>query len=206
MTARLTQTYEEVNPNIRRVRTQDMDSPPVGTFGAVPEAVQSTVSVAELGDKVIHQTILTLTDLAQAVVNGTEYQGTKIYTFPLGRILVMGVTASIAQKTTSAIDTTLNSGVTGALGIGTATASNVSLTSAMVDLLPSTAFTTSTVINVAGAAVGAALAASAQFDGTSTAKAVFINTAYATTADVDGNATQTLTGNVTITWVNLGDY
>lgn len=206
MTARLTQTYEEVNPNIRRVRTQDMDSPPVGTFGAVPEAVQSTVSVAELGDKVIHQTTLTLTDLAQAVVNGTEYQGTKIYTFPIGRILVMGVTASIAQKTTSAIDTTLNSGVTGALGIGTATASNVSLTSTMVDLLPSTAFTTSTVINVAGAAVGAALAASAQFDGTSTAKSVFINTAYATTTDVDGNATQTLTGNVTITWVNLGDY
>lgn len=206
MTARLTQTYEEVNPNIMRVRTQDMDSPPVGTFGAVPEAVQRTVSVAELGDKVIHQTTLTLTDLAQAVVNGTEYQGTKIYTFPLGRILVMGVTASIAQKTTSAIDTTLNSGVTGALGIGTATASNVSLTSTMVDLLPSTAFTTSTVIDVAGTAVGAALAASAQFDGTSAAKAVFINTAYATTADVDGNANQTLTGNVTITWVNLGDY
>lgn len=205
MPTRLTQTYEAVNANVVRVKSQDMDSPPVGTYGVVPEAVGSTVSVAEVGDKIIHQTTLTLTDLAQAVVNGTEYQGTKIYTFPVGRILVLGVTASIAQKTTSAIDTTLNSGVTGALGIGTATASNVSLTSTMVDLLPSTAFTTSTVINVAGAAVGAALAASAQFDGTSTAKSVFINTAYATTTDVDGNATQTLTGNVTITWINLGD-
>lgn len=174
--------------------------------GSVPVAVAASVTADESGDGVFHQTVLTLADLTQAVVNGTEYQGTEIYDFPAGRILILGVTASIAQKTTSAIASTLNSGSTGALGIGTSTASNVSLTGGMVDLLPSTAFTSSTVINVAGTAVGAALAASAHFDGTSAAKKAYINTAYATTGDVDADATQTLTGTVTISWINLGDY
>jgi hypothetical protein len=152
------------------------------------------------------QTTLTLNNVPQAVVNGTEYQGTKIYDLPAGRINVLGCTATLQQKTTSTIASTLNASVTGAISLGTATASNVSLTGTMVDLLPSTAFTSSATINVAGTAVTAALAASAQFDGTATAKDVYLNTAYATTTDVDANATQTISGTVTLTWVNLGDY
>jgi hypothetical protein len=35
---------------------------------------------------------------------------------------------------------------------------------------------------------------------------MFLNTAYATTADVDGDATQTISGTITVAWVNLGDY
>jgi hypothetical protein len=152
------------------------------------------------------KTTLTLDNVAQTVTNGTEYQSTQIYDFPAGRLLVLGVTATLQQKTTSAIASTINSGVTGAISLGTAAASNVSLTSTMVDLLPSTAFTSSTTINVAGTAVSAALAASAHFDGTTTAKDMYLNTAYATTADVDGNGTQTISGTVVITWINLGDY
>lgn len=152
------------------------------------------------------KTTLTLNNVAQTVVNGTEYQGTKIYDFPEGRILVLGCTARLQQKTTSTLASTLNASSTGAISLGTATASNVSLTGTMVDLLPSTAFTSSATVNVAGTAVTAALAASAQFDGTGTAKHIYLNTAYATTTDVDGDATQTISGTVTITWVFLGDY
>jgi hypothetical protein len=152
------------------------------------------------------QTTLSLNNVPQAVVNGTEYQGTKIYDFPDGRIHVLGCVATLQQKTTSAIASTLNASVTGAIALGTVTASNVSLTGTMVDLLPSTAFTSSATINVAGTAVSAALAAAAQFDGTTTAKDVYLNTAYATTTDVDANATQTISGTITITWCALGDY
>lgn len=154
----------------------------------------------------MHKTKLVLDNVAQAIVNGTEYQGTQLFTFPEGRILVLGVTATLQQKTTSAIASTLNSGVTGAISLGTATASATTLAGTMVDLLPSTAFTTSTTINVAGTAVSAALAASAQFDGTSTAKKMFLNTAYATTTDVDADATQTISGTIIATWIYLGDY
>lgn len=183
-----------------------IDGDPLDKAGAAvaPATGEIVTKHAQFGP--FCQTTLTLNNVPQAVTNGTEYQGTKIYDFPQGRILIMGVTATLQQKTTSVLASTLNASVTGAISLGTATASNVSLTSTMVDLLPSTAFTSSATINVAGTAVSAALAASAQFDGTSTAKDVYLNTAYATTTDVDGNATQTISGTVVITWCQLGDY
>lgn len=154
----------------------------------------------------LHQTTLTLDNVPQTVVNGTEYQGTKLFTFPEGRIAVLGVTARLQQKTTSTLASTLNASSTGAIALGTATASSTTLATTMVDLLPSTAFTSSATVNVAGTAVTAALAAMAQFDGTTTAKSMYLNTAYATTTDVDGDATQTISGTITFTWAWLGDY
>jgi hypothetical protein len=174
-----------------------------GAIGTVAAVDGLSVKHKQMG--VLVQSTFTLTDVAQAVVNGTEYQGTKLFDFPEGFIKVEGVVASLAQKTTSALASTINAGVTGAVSLGTATASNVSLTSTMVDLLPSTAFTSSATINVAGTAVVAGLAASAIFDGHSTAKSMFLNSAYATTTDVDGNGTQTFTGTIIVTWLALGD-
>jgi len=152
------------------------------------------------------QTVFTLTNVSQAVVNGTEYQSTLLFTLPKGRIQVLGTVATVAQKTTSALATTLNASSTGALAIGSAAATNVSLTSTMANMLPSTPFTSSATVNTAGTAVSGALAATAHIDGTTTAVPVYLNTAYATTTDVDGDATQTLTGTVKITWINLGTY
>jgi hypothetical protein len=214
VTDRYIEAEVAVNANVvqrRRVLLSDAGDTPTTTaagVGLVPAALAQSgqVVATEYGNGVVHQTVLTLAALAQTVVNGTEYQGTKIYSFPEGRILVLGVTASLAPTTTSAIASTLNSGVTGAVAVGTAAASNVSLTSTMVDLLPSTAFVTSTVINEPAAAVGAALAASAHFDGHSSHKDVYLNSAFATTTDVDADATMTWAGNITITWVYLGDY
>lgn len=154
----------------------------------------------------LFQTTLYLSDVPQTVVNGTEYQSTLLYTFPEGRIFVLGTTATLQQKTTSVLASTLNASSTGAISLGTAAASATTLSGTMVDLLPSTAFTSSATINVAGTAVSAALAAAAQFDGTSSAKAVRLNTAYATTTDVDADATQTISGTVVLTWLWLGDY
>jgi hypothetical protein len=175
-----------------------------GSAGTLETVSGLTVEHNVVGPLV--QTTFTLTDVAQAVVNGTEYQSTKLFTFPEGRISVLGVTASLAQKTTSTLASTLNASSTGALSLGSAAASATTLANTMVDLLPSTAFTSSATINVAGTAVGAALATAAQFDGTSTAIPVYLNSAYATTTDVDGDATQTFTGTITITWILLGDY
>lgn len=173
---------------------------------AVGAAFVDTVVAAEQISGAVHKTVLTLTDVAQTVVNGTEYQGSQLYTFPVGRILILGCIATLAQKTTSAIAGTLNSGVTGAVALGSVTASSTTLSSTMANILPSTAFTSSTTINVAGTAVSGALASDVQLDGTSTAVKVFLNSAYATTGDVDADATQTFTGSVTLHWVNLGDY
>lgn len=178
----------------------------VSAVGAVESAFSATVSAAESVHGAVHVTVLTLTDVPQAVVNGTEYQSSKIYTLPEGRILVLGSQATLAQKTTSALASTLNASSTGAVSMGSAPASNVTLSSTMVDLGPSTAFTSSATINVAGTAVNVVLAASAQISGVSTPVSLYLNSAYATTADVDGDATQTWTGTIRLVWMQLGDY
>lgn len=171
-------------------------------LGATEVATASAVETS-FGDG-CHRTVITLTALAQTITNSTaEYAGTKIYTFPVGRILFLGSTISFQQTTTSATATTIASEATGAFALGRATASSTSLTGQMVDLCPSTAYTASTTINVAATTAKAALAVSAQFDGTGTAIPVFFNTAIAT-GSADG--TQTITGTVTISWINLGDY
>jgi hypothetical protein len=174
--------------------------------GAANQPATGSITVKQEQFGAFCKTTLTLDNVPQTVTNGTEYQSTKIYDFQQGRVLVLGVTASLRQKTTSALASTINSGVTGAIALGTAAASSTTLSSTAANLLPSTAFTSSTTINVAGTAVNNALAASAHFDGTSTAVDVYLNTAYATTTDVDGNGTQTISGTVVITWVDLGDY
>ncbi len=196
-------SFKTIQPNTGSIHVIDGD--PLDKAGAAVAPASGEIVTKHVQFGPFCQTTLTLNNVPQAVVNGTEYQGTKIYDFPQGRLLVMGVTATLQQKTTSAIASTLNSG-TGAISLGTATASSTTLDSTMADLLPSTAFTSSTVINVAGTAVSGALAASAQFDGTTTAKDVYLNTAYATTTDVDADATQTISGTVVITWCQLGDY
>lgn len=168
----------------------------------------SGVSIEHFGHEQspVKQALITLSGVAQSVVNGTEHQGTKIVSFPQGRFLVLGVTATLQQTTTSVPSSTINGGSTGAVALGTATSSSTTLNSTMADLLPSTAFVSSTTQNVAGAAVSGALAASAQFNGTSTAIDMYLNSAYATTTDVDADGTQTWSGTILITYINLGDY
>lgn len=180
------------------------DDPTISGSITPPAIGTITQKIEQFGS--LHIIKLTLDNVGQTVVNGTEYQGTKLMTFPEGRILVLGVTATLRQKTTSALASTLNASSTGAIALGTATASSTTLATTMVDLLPSTAFTSSATVNVPGTAVSAALAASAQFDGTSSAKSMYLNTAYATTADVDGDATQTISGTITVSFIYLGDY
>lgn len=172
---------------------------------AVQPSTSGSVTVEHTAFGPFVQTTIRLDNVEQAVVNGTEYQGTKIFSFPQSRMYVVGATATLQQKTTSTLASTLNASSTGAIGVGTATASATTLATTMQDIIPTTAFTSSATINVAGTAVNAVLASPAVFDGTATAKDLYLNTAYATTTDVDGNATQTISGVVRVTWIDLGD-
>lgn len=176
---------------------------PFADVGTPVEGIGVTAKHVAIGGYV--QTTLTLNNVAQTVVNGTEHQGTKIFDFPETRMWVVGCVATLQQKTTSTLASTLNASSTGAIALGTGTTASTTLNGTAADFLPSTAFTSSATVNVAGTAVSGVLAAAAFFDGTGTAKDLFLNTAYATTTDVDADATQTISGTVLITWINLGD-
>lgn len=162
-------------------------------------ADSDTTTVQEYGDGVMHQTVLTLDAFPVSVVGatGVGFGGGKVYTFPEGRILVLGVTASISLDPLSS---NLDTADGGDYGLGTAIVADADLGDATdVDLCPSTS------IDPIGTAVGAALAASAQFDGTTTAKTVNVNILI-DDADIAGTEAIGVDGTIRITWVFLGDY
>lgn len=200
------QAQEAVNANVHHDVVFDLNQAASSTSGngSVPVGIAATAVAVESGNGVIHQTVITLAALDQLIANGQEYIGTEIYDFPEGRILVLGATASLTPVTTTTIATSIAAGATGHVSLGRVTTSGTNDTD-KVDLLPNTAFTSSATINVApvSAPVKIPLAASAQFDGTTTAIKAFLNTIVATDS-IDGHLAWS--GTVTLTWVNLGDY
>lgn len=206
---RTVEVSQAVNANIKVIKSVDLDAVPadLGLNGSIPVAARPYVTAVEKGDPsgLIHQTVLTVAALPQAIADATSWAGTEIYDFPEGRISVLGCAAALAPTTTSAIATTIKSGVGGTVSLGTAAASKIAVDGAMVDLLPATVTVNGTTINVAAAAVKAALAAAAQFDGTTTAKKMYLNSSVAA-ADIDGDGTLAWSGTITVTWMNLGDY
>lgn len=173
--------------------------------------LSSTVSATEYVWGPMHQTVITLTNLAMAV-NDTHFGGgSKIYTFPAGDIAVIGATATVAETTTSTIATTLKASKTLSVGVGSVVTSTqdsgVPLVTTQQDIVSAFAATSSATINVAGTAVNGRLSATTllRYDGTSTAQAVYLNCSVAT-GDIDGDATTTWSGTVTINWFYNGDY
>jgi len=190
------------DPPLGRQNSQTVTG--IGTL-ATPSSGTITAAHKVFGG-IVCQSTFTLTSVLQNVVNGTEYQGTKIWTFPSVRAFAVQAGLNIAQTTTSAVATTLNASSTGAISLGTATASSTTLSSTMANLVASTAFTSSATIDVAGTAVTGYLDANNDgsevflVDSTSSDVSIYLNTAYATTTDVDADATQTLSGTVTLYW------
>jgi len=174
-------------------------------------AVAGTGStVKEYGSGAIHQTVITLSALPISVSRTHTGGGTKIYDFPEGRILSLGGTGTVTFTTTSAILTTLNGAKTITMGVGTVqTTTQDSGTSGLLTteqgILQVANATSSSVINTPGTA-GTFIGALAAFDGTTTPVDAYLNVNVPTASDIDGDATLTASGTITISWMNLGDY
>lgn len=199
--ARTVEVSTAVNANVRQIGTVDLDAQALAsTNGLVPAAVAAKVVATETGDNLVHQTLLTITGLAQAIADATSWASTALYAFPTGRIAILGCKASLAPTTTTAIASTIKSGVGGAVALGSVATDSIALTGTEVDLAPSTVTANSTTINVAAAAVAPVLAATAQFAGPLT---MYLNSSVAA-ADIDGDGALAWTGTVKVTWINLG--
>jgi hypothetical protein len=163
---------------------------------------------------VIHKTIITLNSVPISMVDANNGGGTQIYTFPLGRIIVLGAMATgLQETTTTAIASTINSGVNLSVGLGTVqttTQNSGTLATTQQDLVGQFTCVSSATINVAAAVCNGQLAASAQFDGTTTGsgpKKAFLNVGVPTATDIDADGTATFTGTITLYWIRLGpDY
>lgn len=158
---------------------------------------------------IIHKTILTLNltaandlDLAGDADNGV---GVKIYDFPPGRILLLGALIDAEVVCNDAFNASPNDVFK--IGVGSVSgtqAADGDLTSTEQDIIPSTTIDTQS-NTVLTNALKAALATSAQFDGTSSAPDLYVNAAVLN-ASTSKAVTIAITGTLTLFWINLGDY
>lgn len=163
----------------------------------------STVTATET-EGIVQKTVLTLAAVPITVRDTQQGGGVKIYDFPEGRIAFLGATGSIALTTTSAIASTLNAGVTCNWGVGSTTQANATLATTEQNIIQVANVTSSATINVAGAA-STSFGAATALDGTGTAIDAYLNVAVAGATDIDADATVTVSGTITIHWLNLGD-
>lgn len=179
----------------------------------VTPAAASVGYVRMTGDTggAFRQVRLTLLNCPISITDALAYGGVQIATLPEGYAVLLGAVAkNLTFTTTSAISTTLNSGVTVQYGVGTAPASATTLSGAMLNLIPGVnqapvTFTSSTVINVASAAVNASMFDVNNFDGSATAIPIYLNIAVPTGGDIDGDATLIVSGQIVLTFVMTGD-
>lgn len=190
--------------------------PTIDTVGTV--VAKQGLSVKEYGGRgVVRQTVFTFNAMPMTIAKNTNspYGSQKIYDFPQGRLKIHDAILNIALTTTSVILSTLNGDKDVSVGVGTAAASDKTLATTMMDLVPGSGETvvtvkSSSVINVEAAigckklaAVSAAQLA-AILDGTATAKDLYLNLACGTDADCDADATVTVRGSLVINWSNGG--
>lgn len=176
-----------------------------GSYGVTLGAVAGSLTTAlEDGHDTFRRTRITFASRVVPVTFALKYAGTKIYDFPLGRILVLGVTSKLRWAVTSARVSTINDNAAMDWSLGTVTASNVTLAGTMLDLNPKVDRTLDGAVAAYTAYDKSALAASAVFDGSVTPIDAFLNVSFPTATDIDADGTLTVEGFVDIHWVNLG--
>ncbi len=162
--------------------------------------VTDKCTAVEGGDGVLHQTTLTFTlggtDLNLA--DGDHGTGIKVYDFPAGSIQILGATCNAVVTSTNAE----GGGATFPMALGSAVgADDNTLTSTEADIIPSTA--------IAGGSAKdfhATLAAPILLSNAGGANLDLYVNAAITAAVATGAVVITVTGTVTITWINVGDY
>lgn len=154
----------------------------------------------------VNKLIINLTKVPIVVTDALAYSSIQIIDFPQCQFQVLGCSASLQWAVATDRTTTINDSASLTWALGTVAASNITLSSTMVDVLPKTTKTltaATTAFNTAS--TGVLAAASAQFNGTGTAKDLFLNVGFETNTDIDADGTLWATGTVTLIWLNAGD-
>lgn len=196
--------YDATRPNLKQPKTWDL-SQLHESAGTVPAAALAAgVAVSEGGFGGVHKTVLTLTDVSitmtDAAAAGT-HGSLQLYDFPTGVFLLLGAVTdlSTAAGAGGLADT---AAVVGALGSEALATDNATLTSAEADFVPSTAGTLSGGAGVLDGETTTALLAI--WDGTGGAIDLYLNVA-APDAGSSADDTLTVSGTITLYWLELGD-
>lgn len=170
----------------------------LASLDTVAATGETGVTVTEFGS-VVRQLVLRASGV-QLIIDGSSGAGwgtAQLGTLPEGRVIILGVTVESMAITADGGD--LASGEGGDFGLGTTATADNTIAGTDVNLCPSTS------LDPIQTGVDAALAAEAQFDGTSSAVEVHAN-CIIDDGDVAAQSTNTLACIATVTYINLGDY
>jgi hypothetical protein len=172
----------------------------------------ATVTAAENGTGVVHQTVLTLTATPITIsddADTAQYGGVKVYTLPEGHAAILG--AVVSGELTAGVTGTIIDNWDGDVALGTVTATTGStLTGTEANILPSASVSAGAadkigVVAAASAATALTESGARWLDGSTTPVPVFLNFVIDDDATHEAG-TAAFTGTITLTWINLGDY
>jgi hypothetical protein len=171
----------------------------------------STVKVKEEGDDIWHRTTLTCTATSITISDDAgvaQYGGVKVYDFPAGLIVTQA--AVVTGTLTAGVTGTIIDNWDGDVSLGTATATTgATLTGTEADIMPSVAVSAGAsdklgVVDAVSVATALTEASERVFDGTATAKDLFLN--FVIDDDATHTAgTATFTGTIVLVWAFIAD-
>ena len=189
------------SPSIAQARPTTLND-----VGTVNTAVAG-ITARECGLGIFRQTVLDLVDVPVTVGNtsGASFGSLLLYTLPKGVITFDASTVYFNEIDWAGQDIAV--GGSGDFALGTTATADATLSGTDVDVCPSTAMLDPFVAGIGRSNAGGFLAARARFDGSSTAKAVYLNV-IVDDADVSDGASDVVlfTGRVVIDWINHGKF
>lgn len=188
----------------RQPTEQDLDLSYSGNGSVPSSALAGGVSVTEYGGGMVHKTVFTLSSLSVTMTDHTTagcHGSQQIYDWPEGLLTILGATTNLTTAKGSGGLAT-GAALVGSLGTVTTQTDNATLTTTEADIIPSTSGTfTSSAGTLKGKSTTSQLV---QFDGTATAKDLYLNLAVPD-ADSSADDTVTVSGTITVLWLNAGD-
>ncbi|WP_421917365.1 hypothetical protein [Mesorhizobium sp.] len=172
--------------------------------GLVPP--KAGLSVRTSGQGGAYRSVFSFNAMQVPITDAQAYASQKIFDFAEGKIRIKGGTARLQFAVLTARASTINDNAALTWGIGSAAAASAALSSNMVNVLASTARTLDGAgTNLSTASAADVVATAFTLDGTTTPADLFLNLAFATGTDIDGDGTLAVTGTITLLWEHWGD-
>lgn len=198
------QVNREVGGNIIRQRNEVLGDGAVKN-GAKLLVAENGVTVTEYGTEhgirksVIDFDLGASNDYSVTITNAATagHAAVKLATFPKGRIRLFDVTGSI-ESTQVDVLTCAPAG-SGDYSFGTTATADATLNGTEVDVAPKAALVDPFVAGAGYSAANSILAATAQLDGTGTAKPVYLNVII-DNGDLSDNSSAAIVGQLTVVW------
>jgi hypothetical protein len=182
----------------------------LGVNVAAENTTPTGLSVTDEGVGPLRKTIITMVDMPVEVVSvttGNGVGGTQLLDFPAGRLVHFATMGQLSIRVATANQADFTDGTPeGQIGIGTVAPANADAlgTDATDDDFGTAADFTMT--DYADASVSIQSEAIQQFDGTSTAKNLFLNVLVDAADIEDDTTTEVLvSGTIVVHWLNAGD-